>query len=77
MSYTFTQRAQRGARYAPDAFAAAIGVPVTVRAGDQTRQAVIQRAWIAEDSRSVQITVDTDLSDLEGEPGGIRLVEAR
>lgn len=73
MSYTFTQRAKPGARYAPDAFAAQIGLEITVRAGEQTRRAVIQRAWIAEDSRSVQITVDADLSDMAEAPGGFSI----
>lgn len=74
MSYTFTQTAKPGTRYAPDAFAAAIGLPVIIRAGDDTRQAVIQRASIAEDGQSVQITVDTDLSDME-RAGGFSLSE--
>ncbi|HEY9415790.1 MAG TPA: hypothetical protein VIQ30_13585, partial [Pseudonocardia sp.] len=73
MSYTFTQHAEPGTRYARDAFAAAIGLPVNVRAGEQTRRAVIQRAWIAEDGQSVQITVDTDLSDMAEAPGGFSL----
>lgn len=63
MSFTFTMPAADGERFAPDAFANQIGHRTTVRAGDQTREAIVLRAEVAVDGRTAEVTVDADLSE--------------
>lgn len=77
VGYTFTLPAEPGSRFAQDAFAAAIGLRAVFQAGDMSREAMTLRAAVEPGGLSARVTVDVDLSDLAGEPGGISIAEAR